>query len=249
MNSPISYISNALGETQPTNYYGSVGGGRPQDQGQFQDVPGTNYQYDPVNGTYFLKGSNGTTPNAAPNLAQEASGATITQQMYLQQQQDALKQAAQTRAGQTGLAQNYQGVIAGTAPSVAQTQLETGMGRIAQDQSAAAAGSNGANAFAARRAAANNVARAQGDLSGQQAMVRAGESTGARTGLSQLYGQESAADVAASKIATDSALGYGGLAEKATAAPIEAEQAAAAGNQKSNQGIAGGIGAALMALF
>ena len=35
---------------------GTVGGARPGDQSVLQDVPGTNYRYDPRTGQYYLKG-------------------------------------------------------------------------------------------------------------------------------------------------------------------------------------------------
>jgi hypothetical protein len=166
------------------------------------------------------------------------------QQLYLQQQQDAQQRAAQTRAGQTQLAGNFQQVVDGRAPSVAGVQLTTGLGRIAADQNAMAAGAGGQNAFAARRAAAGNVSRAQGDLSGQQALVRAAESAAGRSGLSQLYGSMAGADQAASQTATGAGLGYGSLAEQAEADRIGANQRAAEANAKGNAALLGGIGSA-----
>lgn len=239
---------------------GTVGGARPQDQWSLQDVPGTNYQYDPVSGQYYQKsytdpatgqviplGASQTA--AAPNLAQQGAGATVMQQLYAQQQQDANARMAQTRAGQLGLEGNYQGVVNGTAPSVAANQLQTGLGRIAQDQASQAAGANGQNAFAARRMAAQNTARAQGDLSGQQALVRANETTAARTGLAGLYGQEAQADAAANGVASQSGLGYGQLGEKSEADRIGANQKSDEEYNKQRASVITGASSALPALF
>jgi hypothetical protein len=247
---PIGGARDALGLGVPQNPGGSVGAAQPDKAWALQDVPGTNFQYNPATGQYYQKSYTdangnvhdlqGTQVAAAPNLAQQASGSTVLQQLYLQQQQEAQQRAAQTRAGQTQLAGNFQQVVDGRAPSVAATQLTTGLGRIAADQTAMAAGAGGQNAFAARRAAANNTARAQSDLSGQQALVRAAESAAGRSGLSQLYGSMAGADQAATQTATGAGLGYGSLAEQAEADRIGANQAAAATNAKGSAAILGG---------
>jgi len=241
------------GGPKQQNAGGSVGGARPQDAYALQAVPGTNYSYDPQSGQYYLTppGQNygATSVAAAPNLAQQGAGATAMQSLYLQQQQDAVARAAATRAGQGALESNLKGVVAGTAPSVAATQLTTGMERIAGDQNSMAAGANGQNAFAARRAAAQNIARSQGDLSGQQALVRAGESAAARSGLASLYGTEAQADTAASNIAAGTALGYGGLGEKAEADRVGANTAAQAEYDKQRASVLMGVGGGLQSLY
>jgi hypothetical protein len=257
---PIGGTRDALGLGVPQNPGGAgVGGARPQDETLLQQVPGTNYQYDPVSGQYYQKSYTdprtgqqiplgASTPAAAPNLAQQGSGDAIMQQLYLKEHQDALDRAAATRTGQNTLAQDYSRAIAGMGPSVAGTQLQTGMGRIAADQNSMAAGANGQNAFAARRAAAANTANAQGDLSGQLALTRAAETAAARTGLSNLYNTQSQADTAANSIASTTGLGYGGLGEKSEADRIGANQRAAEANAKGNASVLGGLGS-LTGLF
>jgi hypothetical protein len=131
---------------------------------------------------------------------------------------------------------------------VAGTQLQTGMNRIVNDQNAAAAGAGGQNAFAARRAAAANIARAQGDLSGQLALTRAAETAAARTGLANLYANQSQADTAASALAATTGLGYGGLGERAEADRIGANQRASEANAKGSAAVLSGLGS-LTGLF
>lgn len=248
---PVTGIQNRLGLNVPGNPGGSVGGARPEDQWALQLVPGTNYAYDPVSGQYYQTGGidpktgqpiyGATQVAAAPNLAQQGAGATAMQQLYQQQQQDVLARQAATRAGQGTLAADYGAVIAGRAPSVAATQLTQGMGRIAADQASQAAGANGQNAFAARRAAAMNTARAQGDLSGQLALTRAAETTAARMGLAGLYGQEAQADAAAQNVASQTGLGYAQLGEKSEADRTGANEKAAEENLKAKGSILGGL--------
>jgi hypothetical protein len=241
---PLTGTQNYLGlgvPGGPTNPGGDVGAARPNDTPYLQPIRGTNYSYDPVSGQYYQSSTidpatgqpvftGAQTVAAAPNLAQQGSGAAINQNNFLGQQQDVLSRMAATRAGQTGLANNYLAAIYGSGPSVAGTQLQTGMGRIAQDQASIAAGANGQNAFAARRAAAQATARAQGDLSGQLALTRAAETAAARSGLASLYGSEASADQAANATATGAALGYGGLGERSEADRLAANQAAVNAN-------------------
>lgn len=241
----------------PGNPGGDVGAAQPTTGAQLQRIPGTNFSYDPATGQYYQ--SSMIDPNTgqvvdlgasqvaqAPNLAQQGSGAAINQNSFLGQQADVVARMAATRAGENGLANDYLAAIHGTGPSVAGTQLLTGMNRIGQDQNSMAAGANGQNAFAARRAAAMNIARASGDLSGQQALVRANETAAARSGLASLYGSEASADQAANSNATQAAVNYGGLDEKAEADRIGANTSAAEGNAKAHasflMGVGGGVG-------
>ena len=246
---PLTGLQNSLGLSvsgNPTNPGGDVGAARPDDYNFTQQIPGTNFSYDPASGQYYQTTVRdprtgqptpaGTTQVAqAPNLAQQGSGAAINQLNFLQQQQDVINRMAATRAGQRGLEGDYQGAIRGTGPSVAATQLYGGLNRIAQDQASQAAGANGQNAFAARRVAAQNTARAQGDLSAQAAQLRAQETAAARTGLANLYGSEAQADQGANQTATGAALGYGSLGEKSEADRLAANQAAIDSNLKAQE--------------
>lgn len=241
---PISGLQRKLGLSVDTNPGGSVGAARPEDAAAFQQVPGTTYAYDPISGQYYIDPQTygGTQVAGAPNLAQQGSGAAINQQTFLGQQQDALDRIAATRGKMDTLGGNYADVIAGRAPSVAGTQLQTAMNRIVADQNSIAAGANGQNAFGARRAAAANVARAQGDLSGQLALARAAETAAARTGLANLYTGANQTDVASQGIAAQGALGYGRLGEEAEADRIGANQKATEQNMQTKGAIFKGAG-------
>lgn len=246
---PLTGAQNSLGMGTPdvnTNPAGNVGDARPDTAYALQRVPGTNFSYNPATGQYYQSAY--TDPNTgqtvdlgatqvaqAPNLPQQGAGAAINQNNFLQQQSDIQARMAATRAGQTGLAQNYLASIYGAGPSIAQTQLNTGMNRIAQDQNSMAAGAGGQNAFAARRAAAQNTARAQGDLSGQLALTRANEVAASRTGLANLYSGEAAADQGANSTATAAALGYGGLGEKTEADRLAANNEAVKNSLEANK--------------
>jgi hypothetical protein len=237
---PLTGLQNSLGMGMPNvpqNPGGDVGAANPNETPYLQPVPGTNFSYDPRTGQYYQSSMTdprtgqsvplgASTVAAAPNLAQQGSGDAVLQQMYVNQQQQALDRMNATRTGQNQLAQNYMATIYGGGPSIAGSQLQTGMNRIAQDQNSMAAGANGQNAFAARRAAAMATARAQGDLSGQLAIQRAQELQAARAGLAGLYGSESTADQAASNTAVSAGLGYGGLGERSEADRLAANQAA-----------------------
>lgn len=267
---PLTGTQDYLGMSTPNvpqNPGGDVGAAQPDTGYALQKVPGTNYSYNPMTGQYYQSTTidprtgqaidmGATSVAAAPNLAQQGSGAAINQQTFLQQQADAVARMQATRAGQVGLQTDYQGVIRGAGPSVANAQLYSGMNRIAQDQASQAAGANGQNAFAARRIAAQNTAHAQGDLSGQAAQLRAQEVAAARTGLASLYGNEASADAAANSTATGAAVNYGALGEKAENDRVAANQAAVNANlQASKQdnetkmGIAKGAGSVLGAIF
>src|SRR5678815_4975114 len=97
---------------------GSVGGARPEDYSYLQDVPGTNFAYDPVSGQYYQNkvvdpqtgqvfDTGATNVVAAPNLSQQAAGNTVAQQLYTGNAQDALASLAATRAGMHGLETQY----------------------------------------------------------------------------------------------------------------------------------------------
>jgi hypothetical protein len=234
--------------TAPTQ--GGVGGAHADQTWALVPIPGTNFSYDPATGqTYQTKDAYGRDLGATavvkdPNLAQIGAGAQVTQQGFLDQQAEAQRQAAATRAGQTGLAADYASVIQGNAPSVAGIQFAHGLQQIGQQQQSMAAGANGQNAFAARRAAAMNTARAGIDANADAATLRANEINAGRTGLAGLYGQEATADAAANRTATDAALGYGTIAQKAISDREEINAGINKSNSEATAGLVGGLGQA-----
>jgi hypothetical protein len=243
---PISGIQDKLGVNVDKNPGGGLAGIDPSHQPYLSPVAGTNYSYDPISGQYIVGGQ---AVAGAPNLQQQGQAANALQQSFVGQYGNAMDRLAQTRAGQTQLAGDYRAAIEGRAPSVAQTQLGIGMNRIAADQNSMAAGASGQNAFAARRAAAQNIARASGDLSGQLALTRAAETAAARSGMANIYGQQTQADVGTAGLAAQAGLGYGNLAEEAERDRIGANQRAYDQDTKTKGAIFQGAGSALGAIF
>lgn len=144
---------------------------------------------------------------------------TVDNQQYLQQyaqeviQAEKAKQMAmQAAAAQQRYGQYLQAVMNGTAPSMAQLQLQQGLGAIAQQQQSMAAGIGGPGQALARYGAAVNTGNAQTAMNQAAAMARAKELADARAaygsnatamaaGAQNLYGQ-----------ASQNMLGLGGIA-------------------------------------
>lgn len=173
--------------------------GAPQDPNRLQkNADGT--AYDPVTGqTYVYQppvfGANGTstpggyTAMATPNVQQQAgtdfnrAGAFFNQVPLYDQRE----QTAYDREGQ--LASYLTGITQGTGPSVAGTQLQTGLESAQRAQLAQAAGASGNNGALARLLAMNNTAGLMQETNQQQALARAQEE---RDALAQLAGVSNA---------------------------------------------------------
>lgn len=103
---------------------------------------------------------------------------------------------AEGRADQRFLSQNLRGVIDGTAgPSVAQLQGQEAAQQAMNAQLGIAAGVRGAGQNAARRLAARNIARMQGNAGAQAALLRAQETAQAREGLAGVAGATRGQDI------------------------------------------------------
>lgn len=100
------------------------------------------------------------------------------------------------RNQQQGLAQSYQGVLDGSAPSLAQQQQQQGLQQAMQGAEAQAASARGANFQSSQRAAMLGNSTAAQNNNAQAAMLRAQEVDNARSGLSGLLGQTRSADAA-----------------------------------------------------
>lgn len=142
----------------------------------------TDLQRDPITGMYFdpTTGNTFTDPYGQkqvmnPNVAQQVAANFQQANSLLAGVQDARKTAATANAGQGRLVQDLNGVISGSTPSVAGTQLAGTLGGIQRTQSAMASGYGGANAFAARQAAARNTGNAQISAAQAAASLRAQE--------------------------------------------------------------------------
>lgn len=129
------------------------------------------------------------TPAQSNLLGQSQQDAAASQHLLsvLAQYNQQYNQAFQR---QTQVARGYDAVIAGTAPSVAQAQLQEGVGQIGQEQQAQASGATGTNAAIARIAAMNNTGQAQATANQHAALVRATEVDQARRAQAGIAGQQ-----------------------------------------------------------
>jgi len=174
----------------PANITGRNGNKIPQQPGvtangesSFQDLqkdPVTGLYYDPTTGNVF----NSPHPYPQnqvvnPNVVQQVASNFQQGNALLGQVAGARKDAGAAASGQGQLIQDLNGVISGSAPSVAGTQLAGTLGGIERTQEALASGQGGANAFAARQAAARNIGAAQQQASQNAATLRAQEVQGA----------------------------------------------------------------------
>lgn len=89
------------------------------------------------------------------------------------------------RQGQEGLVGALQNRVAGTAPSVAETQLQQGQEANIKALMAGAGSARGAGAGLVARNLANNVAQSNLDTNAQAATLRAGEQVAAEQNLAQ----------------------------------------------------------------
>lgn len=157
-------------------------------------------------------------------------------------------QYGQAQAGQTDLANNLKGVIAGTAPSVAQGQLTQGVGQIRQQADSMASGATGTNAALARMTAIQTTGQAGAEANQSGALVRAGETAAARGQLGGVLGQQAGEATNQYGTILTGALGASG---QAAGAQSTAEQIQAQKDMQTKQLIAnlvaGGGNAAAMA--
>lgn len=141
-------------------------------------------------GTYLNSVQAGPRDKATPALTQlstqdqEMSRRLMAQlALYNQQYNQAYQQ-------QGAVSRGYDAVINGTAPSVAQTQLQQGVGQIAQQQQAQASGATGENAAIARIAAMQNTGTAQAQANQAAAVQRAIEIDQARKAQAGIAAQQ-----------------------------------------------------------
>ena len=144
---------------------------------------------------------------------------SVDNQQYLQQYareqlaaEQARQQAIQAQAMQQRYGQYLQAVMNGTAPSMAQLQLQQGLGAISAQQQSMAAGVGGPGAALARYGAAVNTGAAQTATNQAAALARAKELADARAA----YGANAAAIHGGAQnmynIASQNMLGLGGIA-------------------------------------
>jgi len=176
---------------------------------------------------------------------------TVDNQQYLQQfakeqiaAEQAKQQALQAAAMQQRFGQYLQAVMNGTAPSMAQLQLQQGLGAISAQQQSMAAGIGGAGGALARYGAAINTGNAQTGANQAAALARAKELADARAayganataiaaGAQNMYGQ-----------ASQNMLGLGGIASGTGIAQFNRQE-----QDRGLGAIASGIGQAGAAYF
>jgi hypothetical protein len=192
MASPANYASSALGDVLPGfSDEGAPGGvAGPATAGQ-------KVVYDPGTGLYLntQTGAVSTDPGGQqivsdPSLATQAARNFATSQQFISQLGQYGAQYNQAQAGQGQLAGELQATIAGTAPSVARSQLEQGLSQIVQQQDSAASGATGTDAALARQNAERNIGTAQATTNQQQALLRAQEVASAEQQLGNVYGAQ-----------------------------------------------------------
>jgi hypothetical protein len=169
----------------PNQAGANTGNGDTFDQRNLKQDPTTGYYMDVTTGTIYQSPYGGNVITD-PNVAQQVARNFGTSQEIIKGLATARTTGAQALSGQNGLVQDYQSTINGSAPSVAQNQLTQNLGNIQRTQMALASGTGGANAFAAKRAAAANISTGQLSADQAAATLRAQEVNAARTGQGQV---------------------------------------------------------------
>lgn len=152
--------------------------------------------FDPATGLYVdaATGQASTDPHgtqpANPALGAQAQRNLGISNQLLAQLGPNGQQYTQAQADQTSLANNLKGVIAGTAPSVAQGQLTQGLGQIRSAADSQASGATGTNAALARMQAIQTTGQAGAEANQSASLVRAGETAAARGQLGGVLGQQ-----------------------------------------------------------
>lgn len=217
---------------------GSVGGPA-ADPSQLKQDPTTGLWFDPTTGTTYTDNS-GMTPVKNPNVAQQVASNFATQQGFL----DRLRVS---QGQQEGLAGDLSRTIHDVnAPSVAQQQLNQGLGQIQRQQLSQAASVGGQGGVLARLIAANNSAAAGGAENQAAALARAQEVAQAQNSLAGVLQSLSGTNAAGANA-------FGNLASGG-AATQQAEQLAQANQSQKNRqdfftnlmkvvGLGGSIGA------
>lgn len=174
------------GKQQP-----GVGGPAPDPSRLVRD-PMTGKYVDPATGTTYTDAT-GQTPVAAPNVSQQVALNSQTSRDFLGRLQQSDAEHRQAFEGQTGLINQLDNTINNrNAPSVAATQLAINNDNNARQAMGTAAGVQGPNAFAARRAALQAVAQGNTGTAQNAALLRAHEVATAQQQKGNVLGQQSA---------------------------------------------------------
>jgi len=216
-------------------------GGPAVDPSKLQQDPSTGLFYDPTTGTTYADAT-GQSPVTNPNLAQQVATNFATRTSLLSKLAGNRSTIDNAVTGQKQLTGNLLNTINNpNASSVAQSQLGIGADAIARQQMQQAAGATGANAFLARRNAANNIGNLQATLNGQTALTRANEVDAATGRLSTVLGNEATEGQAAYSSNLLGAVQFGGQAGSGEATQQNADTTADENTQNNKQKFASGI--------
>jgi Chaperone of endosialidase len=160
-------------------------------------APGTVLTYDPGTGLYVNPAtgavstdSAGQHPVSDPSLATQAARNLATSGQFLQGLGQYGQQYDATLASENSLGAHLNAQINGTAPSVAQGQLEQGLAQISQQQLAQASGATGTSGALARSDAMRNTGMAQATENQQAGAARATEVANAENAEGNLLNNE-----------------------------------------------------------
>lgn len=195
---------------------------------------------------YDFTGSGNTTPAQANLTGIADQDADATRQLLTQLAQYN-QQYGEAFRRQSDAGRGYDAVIAGTAPSVAQAQLQQGVGQIAQQQQAQASGATGQNAAIARVAAMQNTGAAQAEANQHAALIRATEVAQARQQQAAIYGQQAGEAGGMYGTNVSGAAGFAAPAAAAAGAERKAEQDELAANRAFWSNLIGSVGKAAAA--
>jgi hypothetical protein len=211
--------------------------------------------FDPTTGLYIdpATGQASTDPHGAnpanPALAAQASRNLGISNQLLSGLAQPSQQYQGAQQSETDLANSLKGVIAGTAPSVAQGQLTQGVGQARSAAESIASGAGGTNAALARMQAVQSTGDAAAQANQSASLVRAGETAAARGQLGQVLGQQAGQAIGMYGTNLSGALGASGQAAGAegTAEQIQAQKDAQTRQLIANLVAGGGSAAATYA--
>jgi hypothetical protein len=185
-------------------------------------------------------------PNLSPLTGAVANDRARADEFYRQLaklQQDYQQQLA----AQSALTRGLDRTIAGTAPSVAGTQLQQGLGQTRNAISAQASGASGQNAAMANYGAVQALAQAQAKQQQDAALLRAKEVSDAQALKANVLNQQQGATGVQSGQATAGATGLSGQ-ENTSAGNLAAQNAAeVASNRALFSNLVSGVGNAAVA--
>lgn len=170
----------------PTNPYTTPADLNPENlrqdplTGLWIDPATSNIYQRNADGKYYAVHDLGMRAQVAKNIA--------TADSYSGLAKDFNESVKSTMGGQQSLADAYRRTISDpNAPSVSREQLNQALQAADATQLSQAAGASGANAFIARRTAANNMASLNAKAGASAAELRAGEVANAQKGLAETY--------------------------------------------------------------